>query len=146
MMSKLDKLVAQIGYEKACQILEEHCTNLSTLEDTLTIVVNRGVHHMPEEYAIGEVYFASEGNLDFSSKESVQSEHERVLSDVAQKLKSRRWRRVYLVPFGPNTLSMQIKLLVYRITRIETHDLFYAGDGEYFCLYINQRDLIIGAG
>ena len=144
-MSKLNKLVTQIGYEKACQILEEHYADLSTSEDTLTIVVNRGVHHMPEEYAIGELYFASDGNLDFSSKESVHSEHERVLSNVAKKLKSRRWRRVYLVPFGPNTLSMQIKLLVYRITRIETKDLFYAGDGEYFCLDIKQRDLIIDA-
>ena len=67
-MSKINKLVTQIGYEKACQILEEHYADLSTSEDTLTIVVNRGVHHMPEEYAIGELYFASDGNLDFSSK------------------------------------------------------------------------------
>lgn len=145
-MSKLNRLVAQIGDEKACQILEEHSANSDSPENTLTIIVNRGVHHMPKEYAIGEVYFASDGNLDFSSKASVHSEHERVLSGVAQKLKSKRWQRVYLVPFGPNTLSMQIKLLVYRITRIETQDLFYVGGGEYFCLDIKQRDLIIDSG
>ncbi|MDE0246113.1 MAG: hypothetical protein OXM59_12315 [Gammaproteobacteria bacterium] len=146
MMSKLDNLVSRIGYEKACQILEEHSENADSTENTLTIVVNRGVHHLPGEYAKGEVYFASEGNLDFSSKGSVRAEHERVLSRVAQILKKKRWHRIYLIPFGPNTLSMQIKLLVYRITRIETQDLFYAGGGEYFCLDIRQRDIIIDAG
>ena len=145
-MSDLNRLLSQIGHKRACQILEEHYANTNLAEDILTIVVNRGVHHMPKEYAIGEVFYASDGNLDFSSNASIHSEHERVLSRVAQKLKSKKWNQVNLIPFGPNTLSMQIKLLVYRITRIETKDLFYAGSGKYLWLEIRQRDVIVDSG
>ena len=145
-MSDLNRLLSKIGHKKACHILEEHYTNSALAENILTIIVNRGVHYLPNEYAIGEVYYASEGNLNFSSDASVHSEHERVLSGVSNKLKSKKWNQVHLIPFGPNTLSMQIKLLVYRITRIETKDLFYAGSGGYLWLDIRQRDVIVDSG
>lgn len=145
-MRELDKLVAEIGYKNACQILEKHKCQVCQVETVLTIVANRGVHHLPENLVSGELFFASEGNLDFSSDESIQKEHEKVLSAVAEKLKSKNWESVYLVPFGPNTLSMQIKLLVYRITRLETKDLFYTDNGKYVVLDINTRELIVNSG
>lgn len=83
-------------------------------DDILTIVANEGVHHLPEEYRRGTVFVASRGSLDFSTPESIRDEFEDVLRDTARVLKSHDWRRVYLVPFGPTTLSMQLKLLVYR--------------------------------
>ncbi len=143
-MSNLDDLVAQLGYDQACEILLQH-TELDEINqaDVLTIVANRGVHHVPKNKLRGEIFYASEGNLDFSSQITVRSEIEKVLSNIARKLKSQNWKRIYIVPFGPNTLCMQIKLLVYRITRIESVDLFYTGSGEYIELEIRQRDIIV---
>ncbi|MDE0364288.1 MAG: hypothetical protein OXP09_01800 [Gammaproteobacteria bacterium] len=141
-MTVLENLVKKIGYEKSLEILERHIAYEQRSHRVLTIVVNRGVHHIPKDYVYGEVYFASEGNLDFSSETSTLSEFENILISVARKLKSTNWEKIYLVPFGPNTLCMQIKLMVYRITRIETVDLFYRGEGKYFPLEIDQRGII----
>ena len=142
-MKQLDDLVANLGCERACEVLSRHVRRAQCLHNVLTIIVNRGVHSIPKDQIYGEIFFASEGNLDFSSKESVHSEFEAVLSNVTKKLKSNAWKQIYILPFGPSTLSMQIKLLVYRVTRIETIDLFYLGSGEYFDLDINQRDIIV---
>ena len=40
----------------------------------LTIVSNSGVHPIPTELIVGELYVASSGNLDFSSIETVNAE------------------------------------------------------------------------
>jgi len=50
--------------------------------------------------------------------------------------------RVYWVPFGPTTLSLQIKILVYRVTSIETIDGLYDGTGGYYELSFSQRGII----
>ena len=144
-MSRLDDLADQIGYKEACEILQQHVAENKVAQDVLTIVVNQGVHHMPEEYLHGEVFYASEGNLDFSSKATVYEEFKNVLSKVASKLKSKQWKHIYILPFGPSTLSMQIKLLAYRITRIESVDLFYISHGEYFPVDLDQREIIVTA-
>ena len=143
-MSNLDDLVAKLGYDQACEILLQH-TELGEITQTnvLTIVANRGVHYVPKNNLRGEIFYASEGNLDFSSQVTVHSEFKNVLSNIARKLKSQNWKRIYIVPFGPNTLCMQIKLLVYRITGMESVDLFYTDSGEYIELEIKQRDIIV---
>ncbi|NEQ41007.1 MAG: hypothetical protein F6K40_34270 [Okeania sp. SIO3I5] len=69
----------------------------------------------------------------------MEKEFNKILIKVAEKLKSKPWKKVYLVPFGPAVLSMQIKLLVYRILYIETVDFLYAGHGVYYDLDINLR-------
>ena len=144
-MVDLAYLVKRLGEEKACDILREHLEQEELEEkDVLTIVVNRGVHHLPEKYLRGTVFYASEGNLDFSSARSVEAEFERVLEDVTIILKKRRWKQVFVLPFGPCALSMQIKLLVYRITRIESIEIFHLGEGQYMDLEIKQRDIIVG--
>ena len=144
-MLDLMDLIEQVGEEQARAILERHL-ELEKYErgDTLTIVVNKGVHHLPEEKLRGTVFYASEGNLDFSSTGSVHEEFERVLGNVTRILKCKRWKQVFILPFGPCALSMQIKLLVYRITRIESIELFYLGEGEYMDLEVTQRNIIVG--
>ena len=142
-MEELDKLVADVGYTTAVRVLSRHARRAQSEDNVLTIVVNQGVHNVPEDLICGELFHASVGNLDFSSRESVHSEFRSVLSNVARKLKSKAWKEVYILPFGPSTLSMQIKLLVYRVTRIESTDLFYMGGSEYFGLVINQREIIV---
>jgi len=134
-------LIARLGEERALKILQE--VEGRSGSEALTIIANEGVHHLPDAMKRGVVHVASHGNLDFSTIASVQSEYVRILSNLAQLLKQRTWTQIYLVPFGPSTLSMQIKLLVYRITRIETIDVFYDGQGSYSDLSIAQRDLIV---
>lgn len=143
-MTDLLDLVEHLGEEKACDILREYLKRGDgQSENVLTIVVNRGVHHLPEENVRGTVFYASEGNLDFSDAGSVQKEFKKVLEDVARILKSKNWKQVFIVPFGPCALSMQIKLLIYRITRIESVDIFYLGEGAYMDLEIKQRNIIV---
>jgi hypothetical protein len=143
MTETLQELVARLGEKRALQILIE--AEGHSRAETLTIIANEGVHHLPDTMRRGHIYVASHGNLDFSTISTVQAEYSRILTDLAHLLKQRTWKRIYVVPFGPSTLSMQIKLLVYRITRIETTDLFYDGKGNYFDLFIAQRDLIVEA-
>ena len=145
-MADLAALVSQLGEDKACEILTRYVEQEnSENENVLTIVVNKGVHHLPAKIMRGTVFNASEGNLDFSSAESVQEEFERILEEVAKILKSKSWKQVHVVPFGPCALSMQIKLLVYRITRIESIDIFHLGEGGYMNLEVKQRHIIVGA-
>ena len=125
-MVDLECLIKRIGEEKACDILREHLEQEGRGDkDVLTIVVNKGVHHLPEKNLRGTVFYASEGNLDFSSARSVEKEFDGILEDVTRILKKRNWKQVFVLPFGPCALSMQIKLLIYRITRIESVEIFH---------------------
>lgn len=146
-MADLADLIERLGENKAHDILREYLEKENNeSEDVLTIVVNKGVHHLPDKNLRGTVYYASEGNLNFSSAVSVQDEFERILKGVSRILKSKSWKQVFIVPFGPCALSMQIKLLIYRITRIESIDIFHLGQGEYMDLEVRQRHIIVDAG
>jgi hypothetical protein len=136
----LDLVVAKKGEEWLCSLLEANAQNAQ--EDVLTIIVNQGKHFLPAEFCRGYVHVASRGDLDFSSPESVRFQYETILRETAEVLKARAWKAVYVVPFGHTTLSMQIKLLAYRVAGIETIDLFHFGGGRYADLQINQRPLI----
>ncbi len=140
--SELEQLVNEYGEKKAVALLKQEIAR-DRLGGVLTIICNEGVHHLPENLKRGEIYIASTGNLDFSSVDKVKKQYEQIIIDLSAKLKATQWKAIYLVPFGHSTLCMQLKLLVFRITRLETIDLFYDGKGNYFDLRISQRDLII---
>ena len=110
----------------------------------LTIVANAGVHTIPENYLRGEVYVASRGNWRVDNDETLNSQVGQILTGVAHKLKERQWRKVYLIPTGHPAVSMNIKLLVYRATRLNTIDWVYI-NGEYYLLAIDQREISIEA-
>ena len=114
-------------------------------DDTLTIVANLGVHPLPNEYLRGTIFVASQGSLDFSSPEMIHREFTSVLKDTARMLKSREWHTVYIVPFGPAPLSMQIKLLVYRVCGIETIEVMHHPTLPRVDISINLRELIVQA-
>src|SRR5262249_4498913 len=122
-LAALEAALRFAGKTKVLQLLSSVAEMNAVEEDTLTIVVNEGVHHLENRYKRGDVFTSSRGSLDFSSAESVHAEYQRVLKATAQKLKSRSWRHVYVVPFGPATLSMQIKLLVYRVCGLQSIDV-----------------------
>ena len=138
----VEECLSKVGYGRLREELNR-VLSLHDGEDILTIIVNEGVHPHAAVHERGEVYIASMGNLDFSSKERAEEEFQKILLGVAQKLKSKIWRKIYIVPFGPPILAMQIKLLVYRISRIETIDVLRAGNGIYYDLEINQRDIAV---
>ncbi|BAY94370.1 MULTISPECIES: hypothetical protein [unclassified Tolypothrix] len=142
MDEQIEKLVKDCLQKLGNENFKKEIVNLinkNEEQDVLTIIVNEGVHPNSPDHNHGEVYVASRGNIDFSSKEIVEKEFNQILIGVAKKLKSKPWKKVYLVPFGPAVLSMQIKLLVYRILYIETIDFLYAGHGIYYDLNINLR-------
>lgn len=109
---------------------------------TLTIVANAGVHHMPESIARGAVHILSEGSLDFSSKEKAEAEFERCLTGLVRVLKSNSWKKIYLIPFGPTLLSALAKLLVFRVTGLETIDVMHVR-GSYMDIDLDVRQLIL---
>tara|TARA_R110002049_G_scaffold49267_2_gene141146 strand:+ start:3755 stop:4198 length:444 start_codon:yes stop_codon:yes gene_type:complete len=109
----------------------------------LTIISNAGVHPYHDLHKRGEVFIASEGNIDFSSEEAAIREIEKILILVSKKLKEKRWKRVYLVPFGPAPLSLQIKSLVQKILDIETIDVLHIGNGQHIDLKLDPRKIAI---
>jgi hypothetical protein len=147
MDNELEALVAaavkSAGLTKVRNTLSDLAKAGDSNEVALTIIVNSGVHHLADEYLRGDVFVCSEGSLDLSTPDTVHSEFRRVLMRAARKLKSRAWTRVYIVPFGPATLSMQLKLLVYRICGIESTDLMNIPGKPRIDLTIDLRELII---
>ncbi|MCI5207388.1 MAG: hypothetical protein D3910_01015, partial [Candidatus Electrothrix sp. ATG2] len=81
------------------------------------------------------------GSLELSTKEDIQIEYRKALVRLIKKLKEKPWRKVYLVPTGPTTLVLQIKVVVYNILRLSTVDLFYS-KGLYFELDMDYREIL----
>lgn len=110
-------------------------------DDVLTIIANAGVHPYDQLHIRGEVFEASVGTLDFSSRQSAIAAIESALLKTAKKLKEKRWNRVYLVPFGPAPLALQIKSLVHKILDVETIDVLHIGNGRHIDVAINPRPI-----
>lgn len=140
LIAALEVALRAAGKTKVMQTLS-NVAEMKAVEDDLAIIVNEGVHHLDDEYKRSHVFIASQGSLDFSSPESVHAEYQRVLKATAQKLKSRSWKRVYIVP-GPTTLFMQIKLLVYRICGLQSINVMQLR-GETRIDLNNLRELIV---
>ena len=109
----------------------------------LTIISNQGVHPLGELHKRGEVFYASKGDLDFSSELKAIESMETILKNIVIKLKSNTWEKIYLVPFGPAVLSMQIKSLVYRVLHIDTIDVLHIGNGLHVDIDINPREIAL---
>ncbi len=135
----IDAYIAKHGQEALVSKLELETS--SSYE--LTIIANAGVHPYHSLHQRGEIFIASHGNLDFSAKEAIISEIEAILLGVAIKLKEKRWDKVYLVPFGPAPLSLQIKSLVYKVLDIETIDVLHVGNGKHVDIDIDPRKIAI---
>ena len=89
-MADLGDLIKRLGEEEALNVLREHVEQKkSGDENVLTIVVNKGVHHLPEKNLEGTVFYASEGNLDFSSPKIRRKGVRASLGDVTKILKEK---------------------------------------------------------
>jgi hypothetical protein len=143
LLAECESQVGRVELENALRALLDRPSVVDS--STLTVVANAGVHHMPESLARGTVYILSEGSLDFSTKETASAEFERCLSGLVKILKSNSWKRIYLIPFGPTLLSALAKLLVFRVTGLETIDVMHVR-GSYIDIDIDVRRLILDSG
>ncbi|MDF2457778.1 MAG: hypothetical protein K0S79_194 [Nitrospira sp.] len=110
----------------------------------LTIIANAGIHPLHPLHERGEIFAASTGNLDFSDEAMANQAINEALRAVARKLKEKRWKRVYIVPFGPAILSMQIKAVVYKVLNIDSIDVLHAGGGIHYDIEIDSRAVALG--
>jgi hypothetical protein len=131
--------------EQVVAVLEDLLKQSVPEPAVLTIVANVGVHEIPKAYLRGEVYEASRGDWDASTEEALLLELKAILSRLANKLRSNRWKRVYLIPTGHPVLSLQIKAMVYRLLRFNTIDLYHKA-GTYFEINLDQRAIALDAG
>lgn len=134
----LDAAVDEHGAERILRALESLIVDSRT--NVLTIIANAGRHNIPQEYLRGDIFLASSGNLDLSSRSSAENAIFEILSNLNRKLLEHSWSKIYLIPTGHPILSLQIKTTVYRVTRLNTIDLFYL-DGKYFDLAIDLRNI-----
>lgn len=112
------------------------------LDGVATIICNSGMHSFPGELLRGEVFEFTSGMIDMSSKESIESCIASRLVALASFLKSGRWRKIYIIVSGHPILSMQVKLAVYRVTRLETSDWLYNGNGRYIEISLPVRKIM----
>ena len=135
------RAIKAAGEQEVAHTLAALTQKASSEYDELTIVGNEGMHSIPDTFVHGEKYVATSGNLDLSSCEAIERAYIRALISLAQKLRERTWKKVYFIPTGPTTLGLQIKLLVYHITRLSTIDLFYSR-GDYHEIALDYRSYL----
>lgn len=135
-LKAIEKFIRTYGEDKLVDLVTHRDD-----QNVLTIISNAGVHPYHALHKRGEIFVASEGSLDFSSQESAVAAIEDVLVRVANKLKEKSWNRVYLVPFGPAPLSLQIKSIVHKILDIETIDVLHIGNGAHVDIGLNPRSI-----
>lgn len=108
----------------------------------LTIIVNFGMHALPEDILKGETFFFSEGNVDLSA-EGVKNTVELLSRRAVRFLRGKIWNKVYLVPSGHPLLVAMATLIVYRVTRLSPNILYYV-DGEYREVELDVRADVVG--
>lgn len=139
----VDTAVGAAGVERVAETLRGLVLRENEV-DTLTLISNAGIHTIPDRYLRGDVYEVSRGDWAVNTAAEVREELMVLLHSLARKLRSRPWRRVYLVPTGHPVLTVNVKLLVYRLLRINTIDLYYKA-GQYLEVEIDHRRLSLQA-
>ena len=141
----IEEFIKQRGEDALVEVLST-ILNRQADEYTMTIVCNRGVHAIPESMVRGEEFTLSEGrSIDTSSREKMYDSVSEILVPLARTLKEKNWRRIYMIPSGHPLLYAHAKLMVFQITRIETTDCVYVGDGQYVDLYVSHRSIATSA-
>ena len=108
---------------------------------SLTVIVNFGMHALPEDILRGDVFFFSEGNVDLSA-ENVQSTMTGLSKRALKYLRSKIWENIYIVPSGHPALVVLATLVVYRVTRINPTVVYYL-DGKYNDVKFDVRSEVI---
>jgi hypothetical protein len=135
------EFVRQHGEDTLARTLSAHLDKGAETY-ALTIICNKGTHALPQLLIRGEEFVLSQGDIDMSSATMIEREMHQILARLATKLKEKNWQNIYIVPSGHPILFAYAKLLVFRVTRIESVDSVYLGHGAYTDIHIEQRPLI----
>lgn len=106
-------------------------------EKSLTVVVNFGMHSLPEDILRGDVLFFSEGNLDLSP-EGISDTFEGLSKRAVRFLRGKIWQNIYIIPSGHPALVVLATMVTYRVTRVDPTVVYYI-DGHYNDIKLNIR-------
>ena len=137
----LDEFIEKHGEAELASLLKEKTSQMNSGEDILTIIANQALHKIPDQYLHGEVYVASEGNVNFVHGVDLKNELLKILQPLKSKLREKSWKRVHLVPTGHPVIALQIKNLVYHVLRLDTIDLCYL-QGHYCEIEMKRESLL----
>lgn len=130
LIDEIRRLADAFGTESVVKAAEK--ISIEADQNTVcTIIVNEGMHHLPNRILRGEVYVYSRGPMDFSSEESLQAQLSKYAKDLIEFLSSKKWSRVFVVISGHAVACMSVKLLVFRVTHMESEDWVFDGQGNY---------------
>jgi hypothetical protein len=135
--SLLRRAVAERGARRVRQTLQSLIVD--SRNNILTILANEGRHSVPQRYLRGEIFVASRGDIDLSSPSKAKATFIKIVQRLNRKLLEKTWAKIYLIPTGHPTLSLQIKLAVHSTTRLNTTDVFYL-NGRYFDIDFDARE------
>lgn len=138
----LDEAVEVAGRQRVAETLQALAGSSMPVDEALTLVANAGVHTIPKAYLRGEVYEVSRGDWLADTRVDLETELNAILERLVRKLRSRRWQTIYLIPTGHPVLTANVKLLVYRILRLNTIDLYHRS-GRYIDVQIDHRRLAL---
>lgn len=96
---------------------------------SLTVVVNFGMHSLPEDILRGDVLFFSEGNVDLSA-DGIHTTFETLSRRAVKYLRTKVWEKIYLIPSGHPALVVLATMVTYRVTRLDPTIVYYV-DGHY---------------
>lgn len=106
----------------------------------LTIIVNEGMHSIPDEFIRGDKLVFSSGNIDLT-EENAQDTVSNLMSIAHQTLLQRLWNTVYIIPSGHPLLVVAATMICYRTVRIDPIVVSYF-DGQYLDVPLEVRKSI----
>lgn len=139
---QLDKIVKSYGLDKTREALSG-IERLSKFK-VCTIVVNKGLHHFPEDILHGRVFYFSDSSLPMETRDVAEKWMSERLIKLKEFLHSQKWSEIYLLISGHAAACVQVKLAIYRITHIESIDIAFDGKGNYINIEIPMRRLLTG--
>lgn len=141
MPQKFDDLIKAFikknGKRKLEKILLESLTE--NAPNVLTIIISEDTHKIPKDIIHGEKFVMSKGDLNNFDQDILKQQIEERLLKLVKKLKDKEWNKIYFIPSGFPELSIMAKLLIYRVTRIDSIDIVYTGNGKYTEMHFNSR-------
>ncbi|MFT0876812.1 hypothetical protein VRZ08_09635 [Rhodopseudomonas sp. G2_2311] len=145
---KLHNLVKEFIEEFSERDLEELISSRVSSKppsQVLTIVCDDTIHRIPPEILQGEVFVFSSGNFDTTNSATITGYLERRINALCDTLNKQTWTNIRLVYSGHAILAATAKLVVYRVTHIETDDVLYFGGQGYLEIGLRLRQLLGGA-
>lgn len=135
--SELGSLIREYGRDEVERSLRE----LDGEDDVLTVVVNRGMHHIPSSVLRGTIFEFSKDHVVLDP-ENLKDSTTVLLKRAHKFLSSKKWSHVYIVPSGHPLLVVLATLVIYRTLRIDPVIVGYFGEFGYSELETDVREMI----